>query len=172
MEVERIVEQKKLLDLAMDFYFLNGVTSGADSESAEIAVRAGYDMFFGENASVGKSEQDLIRNALDCYENLITLVCAAKKQGYVEEFTLDELIIKQKRVLNIAKELSFISGAKKAGKCVTLNEGYLKKDFESIFGKGSSQKKTYSKMAGEVLAYLESKNYAVENTSASEQTRV
>ena len=167
MENAEIVERKKLLDLAMDFYFLNGVTSESNVESAEIAVRAGYDMYFGEGASRGMSEQDLIRNALDCYEYVSTLIMSVGKRDAVAEFTVDELIINHKRVLNVAKEISFISGAKRSDyKQVGLCDEYLRKDFESIFGKGSSKGKTYSKMAGDTLAYLESKTYPKANDFA------
>lgn len=156
----RIIEQKKLLDLAMDFYFLNGIISDSNVKNAEIAVRSGYDFYFGENASKGLSEQDLIRNALGCYENISTLIESAGKQSAVAEFTVDELIVQQKRVLNIAKELSFISGAKKGDyQFIQMSEEHLRRDFDSIFGKDASVGKSYSRMAGEILSLLESKNY-------------
>ena len=162
MENKNIIEQKKLLDLAMDFYFLNGVTSESDVANAEPAVRAGYDFYFGQGASVGVDEQDLIRNALNCYENISALIQSARSQESVAEFTIDELIVQQKRVLNIAKELSFISGAKKADfQYVKMSDAHLRRDFESFFGAGSSEKKSYSRMAGEVMAHLENKNYPI-----------
>lgn len=160
MENMEIVRQKKLLDLAMDLYFLNGAKSESFDERAIESVKSGYDHFFGENASEGLSEQKMIINALACYEDLTRLIEASKKQGSVGEFTRDDLIISQKRLINIAKELSFISGAKSDKKLSESSERYLVNDYESIFGKGSSKGKSFSRLAGDVLARLESINYA------------
>ena len=156
----RIVEQKKLLDLAMDLYFVNGAKSGVVCEAAEKSVRDAYEHIFGDGSSNGLSEQTMIINALNCYDDISRLIDTVKEKGSIAEFSRDDLIINQKRLINIAKELSFILGTKSDEKYVRSSESILRSNFESIFGEGTSKSKTVSRLAGEVIARLESQNYS------------
>ena len=156
----RIIEQKKLLDLAMDLYFVNGAKSGNYCESAEKTVRAAYEHIFGEGTAEGEREQTLIINALNCYDDISRLIDSVKESGKIAEFPRDDLIINQKRLVNIAKELSFILGTKSEQKYAKNSEEVLRANFESIFGKGTAKGKSVSRLAGEAIARLESQNYA------------
>ena len=156
----RIVEQKKLLDLAMDLYFVNGAKSGKTCDSAKQSIIDAYEQIFGDGASIGLREQTMIINALNCYDDISRLIDSVKESGRVAEFSRDDLIINQKRLINIAKELSFVLGSKSEAKYAKQSEEILRANFESIFGEGSSKGKTVSRLAGEVIAKLESQNYS------------
>jgi len=156
----RIVEQKKLLDLAMDLYFVNGAKSGNTCEGAEKSIIDAYEHIFGEGSAKGLREQTMIINALNSYDDISRLIDSVKANGKIAEFSRDDLIINQKRLINIAKELSFVLGTRSNGKFVKSSEETLRRNFESIFGEGSSKGKTVSRLAGEVIAKLEAQNYA------------
>ena len=160
MDIKRVVEQKKLLDLAMDLYFVNGAKSGKSCEAAEQSIIDAYEHIFGEGSSNGLREQTMIINALNCYDDISRLIDSVKESGRVAEFSRDDLIINQKRLINIAKELSFVLGSRSDEKYAKNSEVILRSTYESIFGEGSSKGKTVSRLAGEVIAKLENQNYS------------
>ena len=88
------------------------------------------------------------------------LIESVKESGKVAEFSRDDLIINQKRLINIAKELSFVLGTRSDEKYAKNSETVLRANYESIFGEGSSKGKSVSRLAGEVIAKLESQNYS------------
>ena len=160
MDNKKIVEQKKLLELAMDLYFVNGANSGKSCDSAEKSIIDAYEHIFGEGSSNGLREQTMIINALNCYDDISRLIESVKESGKVAEFSRDDLIINQKRLINIAKELSFVLGTRSDEKYAKNSETVLRANYESIFGEGSSKGKSVSRLAGEVIAKLESQNYS------------
>lgn len=157
---KRIVEQKKLLDLAMDLYFVNGAKSGKSCDAAERSIIDAYEHIFGDGSAKGLREQTMIINALNCYDDISRLIESVKSSGKVAEFSRDDLIINQKRLINIAKELSFVLGTRSEAKYAKQSEALLRSNYESIFGEGSSKGKTVSRLAGDVIAKLEAQNYA------------
>ncbi len=159
-ENKRIVEQKKLLDLAMDLYFVNGAKSGKSCDSAEKSIIDAYEHIFGDGAANGLREQTMIINALNSYDDISRLIEGVKEGGKIAEFSRDDLIINQKRLINIAKELSFVLGTRSDAKYAKQSEELLRANYESIFGAGSAKGKTVSRLAGDVIAKLEAQNYA------------
>jgi len=160
MDIKKIIEQKKLLELAMDLYFVNGAKSGKYCESAEKSIIGAYEHIFGEGSANGLTKQTMIINALNCYDDISRLIDSVKENGKVAEFSRDDLIINQKRLINIAKELSFVLGTESEQKYAKNSEAVLRANFESIFGEGTSKGKSVSRLAGEAIGRLESQNYS------------
>ena len=160
MDNMRIVKQKSLLELAMDLYFLNGVKSDKENDVSDASIRMAYDNIFGAGESQGLTEQIMINNALDSHEELSRILDGLVEKKQVDGSAVDDLIITQKRLLNIVKELCFVNGRNCKGLVLKgMMEDVLIKQYESEFGEGSSKGKSLSRLAGDVLAKYENSIY-------------